>query len=236
MTPESKLSTSPHEPSMTHSCESSRAPKKTTKLLKQHLTSERRTAKNKGFQVRPQAQESTEASSVHTSPFSETRRPSTGEQDRKRPQDPSSPSRRNYEQNGQSTQELTQNMCSLSSQALQRRAACSGPATAPHEHTNNPPMYCTPTSNDNCHCITTGPPRTCPRTGTAQPGGCHWECCMSRFRQYEPLTMSNRTHAWPWASTNDVRSSDGLECAATRARAIGSHLRVSRTFWIFWFT
>ena len=126
---------------MTHSCGSSRAPKKSTRLLKQHLTSERRTVKNKGlvnimfsFQVRPPAQESTEASS------SQTKNRRAGQ---KRPQDLSSPSRRKYEQNGQSTQELTRNMYSLSSQALQRRAACSGPATASHKHVNNLSIRCT---------------------------------------------------------------------------------------------
>ena len=45
-------------------------------------------------------------------------------------------------------------MYSLSSQALRKRAPCSDPASASHEHINNLSMYCTPTSNDNCRCTT----------------------------------------------------------------------------------
>ena len=36
--------------------------------------------------------------------------------------------------------------------------------------------------------------------------GCLWECCVSRFFQDEPCTVSNRTHTWPVSSTNSVRS------------------------------
>ena len=132
---------------------------------------------------------------------------------------------------------LSQNMYSLSSQALRRRAPCSGPATASRKYI------------DICQCT------ALQRATTAvvaqqqaqyelvqelellqhyganelnlvhlhsypSQGGCHRECCKSRFRQYEPFNVSKRTHAWPWASTNEVRSSDGLECAAAPARGI----------------
>ena len=72
-----------NEPSTTHNCESSRAPKKSTTLLKQHLTSERKTVKKKQRARRntvqipseTTARKATENSTVHTSPFSVARRP-----------------------------------------------------------------------------------------------------------------------------------------------------------------
>ena len=89
------------EPSTTYSCESSRAPKKSTKHLRQHLNSEQRAAMYKGLvdvmsnlHVRPPARKATEVSTVHTSPFSVTCRPTNRRAGQRRPQDPSSPSRR----------------------------------------------------------------------------------------------------------------------------------------------
>ena len=49
-------------------------------------------------------------------------------------------------------------------------------------------------------------------------GGCHWECCVFRFFQNEPCTVSNRTHTWPLSSTSSVRS-----------QAAGVHELVSAT-------
>ena len=89
-----------NEPSTTHNCESSRAPKKSTTLLKQHLTSERRTVKNKGlgevlsrFQVKPQLGKQLKillCTLLHSAWLADpTRRAG-----QRRPQDPSTPSRR----------------------------------------------------------------------------------------------------------------------------------------------
>ena len=160
-----------NEPSTTHNCESSRAPKKSTTLLKQHLNSERRTVKNKGFgeilsrfQVKPQLGSNRKFYCAH---FSIQRGSQTqpGEQDRddlrirvplhveKRAIQPTHP-------------ELSQNMYPLSSQALRRRAPCSRPATASHKYIDN--CQCTaPHEQRSCRCTTTDPPRTCTRTGTA---------------------------------------------------------------------
>ena len=99
-----------NEPSTTHNCESSRAPKKSTRLLKQHLTSERRTVKNKGlgeilsrFQVRPQLGKQLTirlCTLLHSAWLADpTRRAG-----QRRSQDPSSPSRRKEEQYNQHTQ------------------------------------------------------------------------------------------------------------------------------------
>ena len=114
-------------------------PKKSSRLLKQQLTSERRTVKNKGlgeilsrFQVRPQLGKQLKillCTLLHSASLADpTRR--VGQ---RRPQDPSTPTRRKKEI--QPTHpELSQNMYSLSSQALRRRAPCSGPATASHKY------------------------------------------------------------------------------------------------------
>ena len=154
-----------NEPSTTHNCESSRAPKNSTTLLKQHLTSERRTVKNKGLgEILSQLGKQLKillCTLLHSAWLADQ----PGEQDRddlrirvplhveKRTIQPTHP-------------ELSQNMYPLSSQALRRRAPCSGPATASHKYIDN--CQCTaPHEQRSCRCTTTGPPRTCPRTGTA---------------------------------------------------------------------
>ena len=129
-----------NEPSTTHNCGSSRAPKKSTTLLKQHLTSERRTVKNKGlgeilsrFQVKPQLGKQLKillCTLLHSAWLADpTRRAG-----QRRPQDPSTPSRRKKEQYNQRTQSCRRTMYPLSSQALRRRAPCSRPATASHKY------------------------------------------------------------------------------------------------------
>ena len=69
-----------NEPSTTHNCESSRAPKKSTTLLKQHLNSERRTVKKQRArrntdQIPSETTGRKQLKIYYASPFSVARRP-----------------------------------------------------------------------------------------------------------------------------------------------------------------
>ena len=65
-------------------------------------------------------------------------------------------------------------------------------------------MYCTPTSNDSCRCTTTAHHELVQELELLKHHGVdelnlghlhsYRECCKSRFRQYEPFTVSKRTH------------------------------------------
>ena len=139
-------------------------PKKSTALLKQHLTSERQNCKKQRarrntVQIPSEttARKATENSTVHTSPFRRGSQDPTQlrEKDRddlrirvplhveKRTIQPTHP-------------KLSQNMYPLSNQALRRRAPCSRPATASHKYIDN--CQCTaPHEQRSCRCTTTGP-------------------------------------------------------------------------------
>ena len=206
-----------HEPSTTHNCESSRAPKKSTKLLKQHLTSERKTEKKKAPRNTVQIPSATTSSEqlrirlctlLHSAWLADP----TMRAGQRRPQEPSSPSRRKKQQYTESTQSCRRTgiRCRARHCAEEHHAA---DLPLHNASTSTQSMYCTPTSNDSCRCTTTAHRELVQELELLKnhgvdelnlghlhsypsQGGCHWECCKSRFCQYEPSTVSKRTHAW----------------------------------------
>ena len=207
-----------NEPSTTHNCGSSRAPKKSTTLLKQHLTSERRTVKNNGleeilsrFQVKPQLGKQLIillCTLLHSAWLADP----TRREGQRRPQDPSTPSRRKKIN--------TTNAPSCRRTCIRCRAR----HCAEEHHAADLPLHHTSTSTivNVLHPTSNGAVVAQQRAhhelvqelellqhygvdelnlehlhSYPSQGGCHCECCKSRFRQYEPCTVSSRTQAWP---------------------------------------
>ena len=201
-----------NEPSTTHNCESSRAPKKSSRLLKQQLTSERRTVKKQRarrntVQIPSEttARKATENSTVHTSPFSVARRPDQ-ESTTETTSGSEYPSRRKKSNTTNAPRAVAEHVFAVEPGIAQKstmQRTCHR-ITQVHRHFVN---VLHPTSNgavvaqQRTHKELVQGLELLQHHGVDELNLEHLhsyprECCVSRFFQYEPCTVSSRTQAW----------------------------------------
>ena len=256
MTSESKSTTIPR---WTHSCESSRAPKNSTQLLKQHLNAEKHPAKYKAlvdamssFHVRPLARETTEVSTLYTSPFSATRRVGTESRTRDDLRIRVSLHLENKINVRPSTQELTQNMLftvepgTAKKSTMQRTCHCTTQVhqqlvSVLHNKEQRQLSLHTLAHNELVQELELHNHLVVDELNLGHlhsyrsHGGCHWEWFVSRFSQHELSTVSNRTHAWPQGTKlrpqvrSDLRTffEDWEKCEKPFTRLIRHTIRTS---------